>query len=61
MRDSNRVIGDVDHGGVLYFINGVATDVSHFSALGDEYNVKSFEETHKPCKKGKKYNINIHT
>lgn len=45
----DRVIGDVDHAGVFNFVDGVATNVSHLSALGDQHNVVPLKETYKPC------------
>lgn len=54
VRDPDRVIGDVDHAGVLNFVDGVATDVSHLSTLGDQHDVVPLEETYKPCEQQKK-------
>ena len=37
--DPDRVVGDVDHAGVFYFVNGVTSNIGHLSALGDQHNV----------------------
>lgn len=50
VRDPDRIVGNVDHGGVFYFVDGVATDVGHLSAFGDQHNIVAFEESHKPCR-----------
>ena len=54
MCDSNRVIGNVDHAGVFDFVDGVATDVSHLSPLGDQHDVVALEEAHETCQGNKK-------
>lgn len=59
MCDPDRVIGDVDHACVLNFVDGVATDVSHLSTLGDQHDVVPLEETYKPCEQQK--NLQEHT
>lgn len=49
MCDPDWVIRDVYHAGVFNFVDGVATDVSHLSALGDQHDVVALEETYKSC------------
>ena len=53
--DAHRVIGDVDHIGVLDLVNGMAADVRYPPAFGDQHNVVAFKESHKP------WNVHTHT
>ena len=57
MRDPDRVVWDVDHAGVFNFVDGVATDVGHLSALGDQHYVVALQEIHKTWRM--KYNITV--
>lgn len=54
MCNPDWIIRDVDHACVFNFVYGVATDVSHLSAFGDQHNVVPFKETYKPCEENKK-------
>lgn len=51
MCDPDRVIWDVDHAGVFYFVDGMATNVGHLSALGNQDYVVALQETDKTCRK----------
>ena len=46
----HSVVGDVDHGGVLYFVNRVVTDQSHLAPLGDEDDIVTFKKTNETSK-----------
>lgn len=37
--NSDWVIGNVDHSGVFNFVDGVAPNISHLSALRDQHDV----------------------
>lgn len=42
--DPDRVVGDVDHVGVLDLVDGVAADVGHLPPLGDQDYIIALQE-----------------
>lgn len=47
MRDSHRVIRNINHVGVFDLIDGVTTNVGYLASLGDQDDVVAFQETDK--------------
>lgn len=47
MRDSDRVIRNINHAGVFDLVDGVTANVGYLASLGDQDDVVAFQETDK--------------